>query len=238
MKPLYSIIIPAYNEEKLLPLTLAALQSAMQAQPEKGELIVVDNNSSDATAEIAKSHGARVVFEPVNRIASARNAGARVAEGEFLVFADADTIVPPGLLSAALAGLSSSSVCGGGARVAFDRELPFLVRGFASLWNYCAPRWGYAAGCFVYCRRDAFVETGGFDERVYASEEIGLSIRFRQWGRRHGMKFLVLDESVVSSARKMDWHNSFKMLLTMIFLGLCPFAVRSRRFCYLWYQRP
>ena len=57
----------------------------------EGQLIVVDNNSSDATAQIARDHGATVVYEPVNQIARARNRGAEAAEGEALIFLDADS---------------------------------------------------------------------------------------------------------------------------------------------------
>ena len=57
----------------------------------KGEVLVVDNNSSDQTASVAKSQKVKVVFEPINQISRARNTGARSARGRFLVFLDADT---------------------------------------------------------------------------------------------------------------------------------------------------
>jgi glycosyltransferase involved in cell wall biosynthesis len=81
----YSIIIPAYNEESYLADTLTVLQKAMMDIPLNGEIIVTDNNSTDRTAEIAKTAGAKVVFEPVNQISRARNTGARHAEGRYLV---------------------------------------------------------------------------------------------------------------------------------------------------------
>ena len=75
----YSIVVPAYNEEKLLPATLRTLRQAMNgaSSERQGEIIVVDNNSTDTTADIARQAGVRVVFEPINRISRARNAGAR-----------------------------------------------------------------------------------------------------------------------------------------------------------------
>ena len=75
-----SIVIPAYNEEKLLPRTLQSVQAAAGAFTAAGwtfELIVCDNNSTDGTALLARAGGARVVFEPLNQIARARNTGAR-----------------------------------------------------------------------------------------------------------------------------------------------------------------
>jgi len=74
-----SIIVPAFNEERLLGESLAQIKSAANAFAQRGwdfELIVCDNNSTDRTAEIARAAGATVVFEPVNQIARSRNSGA------------------------------------------------------------------------------------------------------------------------------------------------------------------
>jgi len=66
--PDYSIVLPAYNEEALLPATLGRLREAMAEVPLRGEIVVCDNNSSDRTAEAAAAAGARVVLEPKNQI--------------------------------------------------------------------------------------------------------------------------------------------------------------------------
>jgi glycosyltransferase involved in cell wall biosynthesis len=69
-----SVVVPAFNEERLLPATLAGTRAGMQAFGERGwssELIVCDNNSTDRTAEIARAAGARVVFEAVTQISRA-----------------------------------------------------------------------------------------------------------------------------------------------------------------------
>ena len=107
----YSVIIPAYNEEALLENTLEVLQKAMAEIPLSGEIIVTDNNSTDRTAEIAKSAGAKVVFEPINQISRARNTGAKHAEGRYLIFIDADTQTPTKLLQTALSNLESGKCC-------------------------------------------------------------------------------------------------------------------------------
>ena len=85
----FSIIIPAYNEEKLLSDSLSKIKRSLNVFLERGhsvELIVCDNNSSDRTAEIAREAGAKVVFEPVNQISRARNTGAAAATGDYLIF--------------------------------------------------------------------------------------------------------------------------------------------------------
>ena len=89
-----SIIVPAFNEEKLIERSLLSIRSAATTFSQVGwehEIIVCDNNSTDRTGELARAQGARVFFEPVNQISRARNAGAAAANGEWLVFVDADS---------------------------------------------------------------------------------------------------------------------------------------------------
>ena len=85
-----TIIVPAFNEEAYLPSTLDSIHAAAAQLRSHSSVdidtIVVDNNSRDQTAAVARGRGARVVREPVQGIARARNAGARHAEGDVLVF--------------------------------------------------------------------------------------------------------------------------------------------------------
>ena len=86
-----SIIIPAYNEEKLIGGTLAKIATACRTFDEQGcgyEVIVCDNNSTDRTAQLARDAGASVVFEPVNQIGRARNCGAAAATGDWPMVAE------------------------------------------------------------------------------------------------------------------------------------------------------
>ncbi len=235
----YTIIVPAYNEESWLPVTLQALHEAMAAVSLRGELIVVDNNSTDVTARLARQQGARVVFEAYNQISRARNTGVRAALGHYLVFVDADTQISPKLLAASLENLESGRCCGGGARVQFDRPLNTAGRLGLAAWNSLSTRLKLAAGCFVYCRRDAFEAAGGFSEAVYASEEIWLSRRLRRWGRKRGKDFcIVRDFPVCSSGRKLEWFSTWQQVLLLLLVILFPPFVRFRRLCGFWYNRP
>jgi glycosyltransferase involved in cell wall biosynthesis len=238
--PDYSIVVPAYNEEQFLGPTLAGLRAAMAEVALPGEIVVCDNNSTDGTAELARAQGARVAFEPVNQISRARNAGARAARGRYIVFVDADTHVPCELLAAALACLQSGRACGGGSTVRFDRMDPDgLAAAAARLWNRFSLWRRLAAGSFLFVTREAFEAVGGFSERVYASEEIWLSRAVGRWGRDRGLDFVILDgHPPVTSNRKSDWFPNGAILAYAIFLLLFPFAVRSRRLCWLWYRRP
>lgn len=235
----YSVVVPAYNEELWLPATLAALQQAMTEQPLAGELIVVDNNSSDCTAAIAREAGARLIFEPQNQISRARNAGAAQAAGRYLFFVDADTQVSAELLGAALENLDSDRCCGGGTQVAFD-HLPSRASGYGlAMWNGLSRRLRLAAGCFVYCRRDAFEDIGGFSLAVYASEEIWLSRAMKRWGKNHGQTFCIIDEyPAVSSGRKLEWFGHWQQLGLLLMVFLFPFFVRFKGLCSFWYKRP
>ena len=241
----FSIIIPAFNEADFLPHTLDALGRVLDAiaaeKDLQGEVIVVDNNSSDETGRIAGEHPLakqclRVVFEPINQISKARNAGARCAASPLLIFVDADTVVSAAAVGAALNALTNDAV-GGGARIKID----FKHRGgefVTAMWNRFAGWAKYAAGCFVFCRKDAFEAVGGFSEEVYASEEIWLARALKKWGKQHAKQFVVLDEHVITSGRKLRWLSSFAMLKQAVVILFFPFALKYRRFCGAWYQRP
>lgn len=237
--PDYSIVVPAYNEEALLPATLLALAEAMGTIALSGEVVVCDNNSTDGTAAAARAAGARVVSEPVNHISRARNAGARAARGQYLVFVDADTLVPPALLSAALEALVSGEICGGGATVAMQPPPSGVGGRLLALWNAFSRRALLAAGSFVFVRRDAFEGAGGFSLKVYASEELWLSRAVKRWGAQRGKAFVILEAPpVVTSARKTEWYSQSTLLVAALVLFVFPFAVRSRALCWLWYRRP
>src|SRR5258705_8374818 len=94
----FSVIIPAYNEERYLPRLLNSIEVA-RGKYSRGrdeiEVIVGDNDSTDATAEIAAAHGAQVVHVAKRRIGAARNGAAQAARGEILCFIDADSAVHP-----------------------------------------------------------------------------------------------------------------------------------------------
>jgi len=236
----YSIIVPAFNEEALLGATLDRLNQIIAAIPEVGEVIVTDNNSTDRTADIAREHGARVVFEPFQQIATSRNSGGKISTADYLFFVDADTLVTEALIRESLDLLKSGTVSGGGALARFSpgTRNEKAAQRMVAFWEFLAKRFRWACGAFVFCRRDAFVALGGFNEKLYASEEIHYSRCVRQWGKSRGMEFIILNHYIETSPRKMEWFGLwgvFKMILPIL---LFPWLVRSRRFCDIWYVRP
>jgi glycosyltransferase involved in cell wall biosynthesis len=219
-----SFVVPAYNEEKYLRATLEAIHAAARALGESYEIVVADDASSDATAEIARGEGARVVRVDKRQIAATRNAGAREAVGERLFFVDADTRVSAPLLSAALAALDAGAV-GGGAPVRIEaapRWVERFMRWLFVPFYFRLARW--AAGCFVFCTRAAFEAAGGFDERYYASEEIGLSKALKRQGR-----FVIVAPFVTTSARKLEGQTALDALVLFLRLAAGGRAGLRRR---------
>jgi glycosyltransferase involved in cell wall biosynthesis len=225
-----SFIVPAHNEERLLGRTLDALEATVAVLAHPSEVIVVDDASTDGTARIARSRGARVIPVNLRHIAAVRNAGARAASGDYLFFVDADTVVNEPVVTAALKALDRG-VVGGGARVQWDGQMPFWARIAEVLTLFWMRVGRLAAGCFFFCTRTAFETAGGFEERVYASEELFLSRALKRQGR-----FVLLSEPVTTSARKFRTYSAREMLGMIRALGWRPWrALRERERLDLWY---
>lgn len=227
-----SFVIPAWNEAAELPETLRTLRAAADAVfgQEGYEVIVVDDASTDATPEIARAAGARLVQGEWRQISRVRNAGAAEARAERLVFVDADTTVTPELLRGAMQALDDGAV-GGGARIRFTAQIPWMVRLPTKLFLATMHGLGYAGGCFLFIQRADFRAVGGFREDLFASEEIALAGALKKRGR-----FVVLPIDVVSSARKLVTYSTWeivKMTTAMALRG--PGALKSRKGLDVWY---
>jgi cellulose synthase/poly-beta-1,6-N-acetylglucosamine synthase-like glycosyltransferase len=107
-----SFIVPAHNEQSCLGGTLMAINKAARSIGQPYEVIVVDDASTDSTADIARQHKAIVL--PVNhrQIAATRNSGRRAAQGERLFFVDADTTINSRVITSALRHMDKGAVTG------------------------------------------------------------------------------------------------------------------------------
>jgi glycosyltransferase involved in cell wall biosynthesis len=228
--PLVSFIVPAYNEAQLLGTTLRAIGQTAHALGLTFEVIVVDDASLDRTADVARAYGARVLAVNFRQIAATRNAGARAAAGEWLVFVDADTLISEAVLRDAITALNGGAA-GGGCLVRFDGRIPRYGRVLIALVLPLYRALGLAAGCFLFCTRRAFDAVGGFDERLFAAEEAVMSRALRRQGR-----FVLLRTAVMTSGRKLRAHSAREVLGTLLRLALTgPKAVRQREGLALWY---
>jgi glycosyltransferase involved in cell wall biosynthesis len=226
-----SFIVPAYNEEHELPQTLAALRGAAVESGQPYEIIVVDDDSTDATAEIARRAGAIVVAVRCRQIAAVRNAGARAARGDILFFVDADTQITAAHVSGALRALATGCA-GGGARVTTDGSVPLW--GHIFVWVFCKIYFAVnlGAGAFLFTTRRNFEAVGGFDEQLFAGEEVYFTMALKRLGR-----FKLLRDPVVTSGRKFRMHSARYILsqsFAIAFGGRR--GVLSRDKLDLWYD--
>ena len=228
-----SFIVPAHDEEASIEAVVRAIASA--AGDLRHEIIVVDDASTDRTAERAANAGARVVHVVLRQIAATRNAGARVASGSTFVFVDADTVIGADVVTGLQRAMASGAV-GGGAGIRFDEPTPRWIKLVlpASLW--LARRMRVTGGCFLFASRTAFEAVGGFDETLFAAEEIRLCRALRSQG-----ELVILCETVLTSGRKLRTYSGWevlKMSLRVLVAGRAGLQDRSR--LGLWYgpRRP
>ena len=226
-----SFVVPAHNEERLLGATLESIHAAARPIGRPYEIVVANDGSTDGTVDVAQRGGARVVTVKHRKISATRNSGARAAIGDRLIFVDADTQVDEAVVRAALAAMASGAV-GGGAGARFSEAAPrWAVVGLRfSVWFMRVAR--LAAGCFVFCTRDAFEAVGGFDEAYFGAEEWLISTALKKQGR-----FAMLREPVATSPRKFTSRSSREMFGVMIRLAVRGRrGLRDRRNMGFWYD--
>ncbi|HUA67508.1 MAG TPA: glycosyltransferase [Candidatus Saccharimonadales bacterium] len=234
-----SIVIPAYNEERLLGESLAQIKSAADVFTKRGwksELIVCDNNSTDRTAEIARSAGALVIFEPFNQIARARNRGASAATGDWLIFVDADSRPGTELFDEVASQITSGACLAGGATVRLD-SCHWVAQGVNALWNFLSRSFRLLAGSFIFCETATFRKIGGFNEELFAGEELELSRRLKKVASENRKRIAIIyRHPLATSARKIylySFREHFRLILRAAFNRR---ILTSREECHLWYD--
>jgi len=236
-----SIIIPAYNEEREIGACLLSVQSCIDRVdmgPFNGcEIIVVDNNSDDATATIAGQHGATVVFEPVNQIAGARNAGARAAGGDWLLFIDADSRLATTTLEKLIEAIVSEKTGAGGSTIAMP-DAPLWGRISIALWNIASVLGRCAAGSFIFVSKPIFDDIEGFDTQYFAAEELYFSRRVRAQCRKLGLRFVILVGSPHQSSARKFYLYSRSELARQFFITFFSWSrtIRSRQHLDYFYD--
>ena len=193
-----SFIIPAHNEQLWIGQCIAAIRASMAAVRDIYEIIVVDDASTDATAHIAREHRAQVVQVSHRQIAAARNAGARIAQGDTLFFVDADTLVNAEAIQAGVRALQAGAV-GGGCLFTYDCAVPLWARILHPIALALGRPLKLVGGCFLFCTSAAFESAGGFSERHFCSEELVFVKALKRLG-----SFVVPRPTVVTSGRKLQ----------------------------------
>ena len=233
-----SIIIPAYNEENYLPATLEKIGAALANADCDSETIVVDNESTDKTKQIAENFGAKVFTETEHNIAKVRNTGAKNAVGDVLIFVDADTIVPTSLLQKIADAMKDERCFGGAAAVdyeQFERKwMKFYLRG----WQFWGTFFNMKQGATQFCRKAVFENLGGYDETIFMGEDVIFYWRLAKFAKKtNGYLFFIENPKVITSARRFDRMSIWKTLLLThpLFILLTS---KRRKFWRDWYEKP
>lgn len=216
--PLISVVIPAYNEENELPHCLYALTK--QNLKEKVEVIVVNNNSTDKTEDIAKSYKARIVRENRQGLIFAKQAGCEKAVGKIIAVLDADNVPPKHWLRTIVELLSDNEVAAVTGPYIIPKTAPWwarlhttigieLIEIFQFLTHTSPHLWG---GNVAFRKKD-FKKVGGYDTKfTFAADEVKLRKDLSKLGRIHHVRAL----AVTTSARRLKkgaYHFYVEFLL-------------------------
>lgn len=235
----FSIIIPAFNEETYLPSTLRSVRAAEAHLRDVAgvdvETIVVDNNSGDDTAVIARNEGATVIHEPVQGISRARNSGASIATGDVLVFVDADVFLPTSTLTTIHDAMSDPRCVGGGVDAEY-RPRRSLVRLYLRTWRILARITDMVQGATQFCRKDVFDQIGGYDEGAWIGEDVDFYWDMKKYAKRIGANVRVIrNPRVLPSNRRFDKWPLWRILVWTNPLFIAVFR-RWKRFWGGWYS--
>jgi len=209
-----SVVIPAYNEADFLPRCLDSLM--VQKNAPNFEIIVVDNASTDETAEVAKRYGVRVIHESEKGVVHARQAGLEAARGRIIVSTDADSFFPEKWIYNIHSFFLEHPEASGLAGSYHFYKGPLWSRIMPAVLGYLI--WGlslvihrpvYVSGANLSFRKDAFP---GYDTRFYqGADERGVLLEIMKKGR----VYVTMKNPVETSSRRVNqgfWHS---MIMTV-----------------------
>jgi len=200
--PKISVIIPTLNEEKYIEKTLLSIKAQTIKQPY--EIIVSDGKSKDRTVEIAKKYADKIVVCNKNGISVGRNLGAKYAEGEILVFIDADTILLPNTLEEVYKEVKKKNVALVSCPVAPSSYSPsfYFLYWFYNQFSKNSIKVGkpQIAGMFMATKKEMFDLVGGFDENLKILEDYDFSERISKFGKVK----IVESTFVLTSPRRIE----------------------------------
>ena len=237
-----TIVVPAFNEEAYLAPTLESLRAATDHLCARSnaavEVIVVDNDSRDETAALARQHGARVVARAGAGTSREPATPVRALPREIvLVFVDADVAVPPTLLHVICETMRDPACVGGGVDVEY-RPRRRSVRLYLRAWRVLARLTGMVQGATQFCHKRAFEQVGGYDENAWIGEDVDFHRALRRLARaEHGTVRFIRQPRVQPSCRRFDRWPLWRVLIWTNPLFIAVFR-RWKAVWTGWYSRP
>jgi len=206
-----SVIIPAHNEEKLLPRCLESVRVASSFYRGAVEVIVACNRCSDRTESIARAFGCATLIDDSYCLARIRNLGAAKATGDVIITIDADSWMTPGVIKECTARLRSGRYVGGGAWIRPERISPGIFCSLLVVFPFVVAR-GVSGGLF-WCYKEDFDAISGFDESLVSVEDLDFAVRLKRHGRRTGRVFGTLRRDFIwTSCRKFDQFGDWYLV--------------------------
>ena len=218
MKPFFSIVIPVLNEENYLPKLLFCLEK----QTEKSfEVIVVDGRSEDRTVEIVKkfckknqqNFNSTLIISDKRNVSFQRNRGADIAKGEYLVFFDADVLLPENYLQKIKENITTNKIdfLTTWNETDSDKQQDKII---ALLTNFMFEAahflsFDFVPGFNIIVKKNIFTKVGGFDENVVHAEDHDLARRLKE----HGYELTILKEPKITfSLRRLKREGTLNVL--------------------------
>ncbi len=199
-----SVIIPAHNEEGYLGQTLEALRRQNYLW---FEVIVVANGCTDRTSDLARNHCQRLIVSSRKNLGMARNLGARMAQGDLLLFLDADTSLEPMTLRRVAQDFTKAYAAGTIKGRPSNTRWPYqLIYGLKNLVHRVHLHPGSSG--VILCWKDHFMRAGGFDEGLEVRENSELIKRLRRFGK---YKYIG-DIAATTSMRRYEQRGVWKVV--------------------------
>jgi len=223
-----SVVVPAYNEETTLINCLFSIEAEADRTRRPYEIIVVDNNSTDSTATLARDFGVKVVSEPRKGVTRARQTGFEASKYDIVAFIDADSVLPKFWLDYAIQDLDDPRVVAATGPLVypdisiFKRSITAIFYIIASVIHMFLPM--TTGGNFIV-KRSAFIQSGGFDTNIeFYGDDTDIAKKLAKVGK------IVFDFNLFmyTSSRRMQNEGMIKMGLKYIL-----------NFWWMWiYDRP
>jgi cellulose synthase/poly-beta-1,6-N-acetylglucosamine synthase-like glycosyltransferase len=208
-----AVIIPAYNEATFIGRTIVSIK-AQDYPSDKVKIVVVDNGSTDGTADIAKKAGANVINFPKGKVGAVRNFGVENSQNDIVAFIDADCIAGPRWLSEAVHLLEDPSIGAVGGIYLLSESPTWVEKAFVGFPDAKDMEADSLPGGSMIMRRDTFLTIGRFSETLSAAEDDEISKRIQSYGyriltrRACAVIHLGYPKTLYGMFKKQLWHGS------------------------------